>query len=118
MRISDWSSDVCSSDLDGADDFSFAAVVAVEDGLAVFDALGQAAGGDCVPALLLRQFAGRRHDETFAVRPLPLLAVLYRHAQTLAALDRRAGGVLASPQCLAALEIGRASCRERVCQYV
>src|SRR3546814_16379045 len=74
MRISDWSSDVCSSDLDGADDFSFAAVVAVEDGLAVFDALGQAAGGDCVPALLLRQFAGRRHDEKFAVRPLPLLA--------------------------------------------
>jgi hypothetical protein len=51
--------------------------VAVEDGLAVFDAFGEPAGGDRVPALLLGEFACRGHDEALALRPFALLAFLY-----------------------------------------
>src|SRR3546814_2322903 len=77
MRISDWSSDVCSSDLRG--------LVLVLD-----------------PDLAARPFAqqrpaklrGRRHDGVNEGRRL----------LQLAEADRP--------------EIGRASCRERVCQYV
>src|SRR3546814_2538828 len=69
MRISDWSSDVCSSDLDGA------------------------AYHLVVPA-----------DRA----PLPKVRAL--EAWLLAEA--------AAPAALPAVEIGRASCRERVCQYV
>src|SRR3546814_9008147 len=75
LRISDWSSDVCSSDL--------RAVVVV--GLAKCrDAFGRAdAGGHRERTNIIMQPAGRRRDEVGE-----------------------------------AAEIGRASCRERVCQYV
>src|SRR3546814_5940516 len=73
MRISDWSSDVCSSDLDSA--------VAPDHQIVQFETRRfdiVEEGGDCG-----RIDTGRR---------------------------RRAAGE--------AVEIGRASCRERVCQYV
>jgi hypothetical protein len=95
---------------DGADDLAFAAEVAVENGLAVFDALGELAGGDGVPALLLGEFAGRRHDEAFTLRPLALLALLYRHDSILASLDKRATVALALPHQLATLDPGGSSC--------
>src|SRR6185437_2982878 len=92
---------------DGADDLAFAAEVAVEDGLAVLDALGELAGGDRVPALLLGEFAGGGDDEALALRTFALFAFLDRHASILASLDNRAAVVLALPQQLAALETGR-----------
>src|SRR5690606_24976935 len=76
-------------------DLPLAAEVAVEDGLAVFDALGEPAGGDRVPALLLGEFAGGRHDEALTLRPFALLAFLDRHGGMLALLDMRAGAGLA-----------------------
>src|SRR3546814_12360008 len=101
MRISDWSSDVCSSDLPDSEDLSmrmdkltsrFQQALADAQSLAV----------------------GRDHN---LIEPTHLL---------LALLDQSGGGtrplltqagvnvpVLRDP-----LEIGRASCRERVCQYV
>src|SRR3546814_7132510 len=79
MRISDWSSDVCSSDLTG--------LIADERHLAHH------------PAILWRG----RGDACGAARL----------AQPRAALDRLGVRHLRDEQ-----QIGRASCRERVCQYV
>src|SRR3546814_4914839 len=81
MRISDWSSDVCSSDLIGA------AVIAARH---------------------------RARDRTFQTR---------ERKMRLGAADQRARqrhgtGVAVLRGALDRREIGRASCRERVCQYV
>src|SRR3546814_21034401 len=73
MRISDWSSDVCSSDLD-----SFAGIAP-----------------SCVPAFVAAQMGGAITAHIVSGLVFP-----------------------AAPQNAALAEIGRASCRERVCQYV
>src|SRR3546814_2623670 len=99
MRISDWSSDVCSSDLDGD-------VVAVgqhdlgDGGVVDAGGIGRAEVADAV-----------------LVAVAPDLAVLARYALVgdaqvgfLRTPDQHARGV--------DVQIGRASCRERVCQYV
>src|SRR3546814_3704973 len=75
MRISDWSSDVCSSDLVDA----------------------AAAAGD-----------GQAHA----------LLVARRQGDLAALLGHRLGSVLHQVQDRLDQQIGRASCRERVCQYV
>src|SRR3546814_8581901 len=86
MRISDWSSDVCSSDLDG-----------------LVDALG---GGFAVAAL---EETWNRAIAQKAVRFVLIgnLSELLSHPE---ARDHASGNVRR--------QIGRASCRERVCQYV
>src|SRR3546814_4021525 len=89
MRISDWSSDVCASDLDQR---VLGVGLQVEGGLS---------GG----RLLAR---GRnRDDETGGAATLPRLAF-----ERLAVLVER------MMQIRRPVEIGRASCRERVCTYV
>src|SRR3546814_5870930 len=96
MRISDWSSDVCSSDLLPAG--------LQRDRLAVLDQR------DDVVA-----FRNRRPAVTLQFDQQPLdagLAVIGQRAE----IRRAVGKFLvfrADPP-----EIGRASCRERVCQYV
>src|SRR3546814_3691260 len=85
MRISDWSSDVCSSDLGG--DALDVLLRHARRRLVEQQQLGlqRQGGGDLQgPLAAVRQLAGRRLGK---------------------------GGE-------ADLEIGRASCRERVCQYV
>src|SRR3546814_7042163 len=90
MRISDWSSDVCSSDL-------------VEREVGQDDAVTRIAEHDVfepdVPARLpqvdRRRGVGHRGS-------------LLEHSRHL--LERGGGGLVG--------ELGRASCRERVCQYV
>src|SRR3546814_2708287 len=77
MRISDWSSDVCSSDLDG-----LYRLLPVRRGVADILAARPLDGGEAVP---------KRGDHVARI------------------VDR---------QCRLGQEIGRASCRERVCQYV
>src|SRR3546814_16449097 len=108
LRISDWSSDVCSSDLRGADDFAVRIVAAdlrddrrdLGRGAAVvLDADARDAASDRPDAALVQAARGRLADDDHR----PLVAGLH------ACVDRVAGG---------ALQIGRASCRERVCQYV
>src|SRR3546814_7796017 len=87
MRISDWSSDVCSSDLpqepDHADFLIFGEGTAFD--LAVNDRTGQ----EFVGVLFLLGDETAQEFEHAGKRPLHLLE-----------------------------EIGRASCRERACQYV
>src|SRR3546814_3548492 len=74
MRISDWSSDVCSSDLGG----------------------GAPLRGRTAPAAAV---FGEIGDEAV-------------HRGEIGGIDERTAGAPATD------EIGRASCRERVCQYV
>src|SRR3546814_4544682 len=86
MRISDWSSDVCSSDL--------------QEQFAGFKATALLPGWQRPTPAVGRQHGGRRH------------AVDADNAASDAHLQRRLGPRRAFD------EIGRASCRERVCQYV
>src|SRR3546814_4894614 len=85
MRISDWSSDVCSSD------FQLGGGIRPEDAAAGQDdrPFGRSEEGE-------RLFDQRR----IAARPRPPVAVRCARPGDLG------------------LQIGRASCRERVCQYV
>src|SRR3546814_14452645 len=97
MRISDWSSDVCSSDLSDI----------------VFQALqGKAVQVDEVAGQVQLQYL-----------PLPVIKLLvaadhaFDEKVALAERDAFANKDPAGADLLY-LEIGRASCRERVCQYV
>src|SRR3546814_20148850 len=97
MRISDWSSDVCSSDLSMAYD------IALTDKLSVFVDDMRRLNVRCLPPCVNRSgpdFTVEQDAEGLAVR------------YALGALK----GV--GEKAMGDLEIGRASCRERVCQYV
>src|SRR3546814_4160789 len=97
MRISDWSSDVCSSDLDVAVDHSRPAF---EDGLRGFLVLRR--GLDDVAELQIDPLGLDDHRV--------LDEALHVGVRTAAV-----GGVRAAGE--APVKIGRASGRERVCQY-
>src|SRR3546814_5022665 len=91
MRISDWSSDVCSSDL---------------------GRYGTASNGMlacCGVRLLLRRLQARQALTTFSHSSLPCLEIGSTWSRVSSARLK------CSPQYR---QIGRASCRERVCQYV
>src|SRR3546814_15942208 len=118
MRISDWSSDVCSSDLRIAD------LHALVEARAADHAVRQAEGNEALLELAgLR--AGAHQDGD-----LLQVVVLVARDQRLDLLADEARLGLAVPQAAQAellallvlgpqrLEIGRASCRESVCQYV
>src|SRR3546814_19142356 len=114
MRISDWSSDVCSSDLTG-----FTAGIAVIIASSqVKDFLGLSM--KTVPADFIPKWSayfsalGSLQLATLAigVGSLVLIIALRKWAPRLPGFLNAV--VLAS----AVVEIGRASCRERVCQYV
>src|SRR3546814_15875089 len=104
MRISDWSSDVCASDLSG------------RLGLLIVDFVN----GFADPAV----FGGGNIPAAIAAT-IPVLAWACErkfpvaHTRIVYADDGSDGNVfsLKIPG-MQTLEIGRASCRERVCQYV
>src|SRR3546814_18420562 len=99
MRISDWSSDVCSSDLH--------AERARQHGGAVRqDVAEQVVGDDDVELLGL---AHELHGAVVGVHVGQLDSGILGVVQLLH---------LFAPQHAAFHQIGRASCRERVCQYV
>src|SRR3546814_14246934 len=104
MRISDWSSDVCSSDLDGRCGEHGGHVAAGDTGDASYNHVGTAGARD-------RQGRGRRRHGEEEAGGLFLMSdgdVIYK-TDALIAEDIE--------QYLE-VQIGRASCRERVCQYV
>src|SRR3546814_13474211 len=105
MRISDWSSDVCSSDLEGSRlAFALAAPNPANRAL-IPNALREAPEGSvvevCPAALSIAAFLGHR----LARQPGAALVIDYGPAQPTAGATLQA-------------QIGRASCRERVGQYV
>src|SRR3546814_7081615 len=94
MRISDWSSDVCSSDL-GVEDLPLMPGLAeIADAATVFDA------------------PQGRIVESYAAGTVAAAEIRSFYAQTLPQLGWTAVDAGQAGQ------IGRASCRERVCQYV
>src|SRR3546814_16182674 len=97
MRISDWSSDVCSSDL-------------VD--LVLLDMV--------MPGLTgLHVLAEIRASRETADLPVIMLTGHNDAAAAVEALATGADDLLAKPVAVDLLaEIGRASCRDRVCQYV
>src|SRR3546814_12073313 len=105
MRISDWSSDVCSSDLD---------IVALPGGKAIIDRI--------IPNFTLHPLFDQL--EGMSLRQLQpfMQGMLNDEMLTKVAEELASGGatrdvsVLTVDSCTA--QIGRASCRERVCQYV
>src|SRR3546814_13447252 len=102
MRISDWSSDVCSSDLERQTLGPRMALVGNPD----LQALGEA-----LHRFLAADDQGRSRDErlTLAADLLVQWGVPQLQAPDLVNVSDRLHAFLA---------IGRASCRERVCQYV
>src|SRR3546814_19932640 len=100
LRISDWSSDVCSSDLAGSiDSHIYLSLISGTH-------LGQAAvTGLPIAGLLLR----RRRARIDAFNQVALIGIGLVQADQLLAFATRHHPVQ---------QIGRASCRERVCQYV
>src|SRR3546814_5413254 len=102
MRIRDWSSDVCSSDLCGATilmGFLFGPSLASESWPLIF--LGLAAA-----LFVMGLVYGPLGSWLTGLFPV-------RVRYTGASVAFNAGGILGG-----AMEIGSASCRERVCQYV
>src|SRR3546814_14974788 len=98
MRISDWSSDVCSSDLQSA--------LSRPRNLAAYD--------NPDPAALAASYAfgiARNHPFVDGNKRTALVV-----AETF--LNLNGWELNADNAEVTALEIGRASCRERVCQYV
>src|SRR3546814_14959565 len=107
MRISDWSSDVCSSDLAAVAAELFVWPRHAVGGIAV---VGQGHG---------RQFR-RSAENRGAARPRqrPGRAGQVEVSRLGPVARPIAHTGLPQPQVTAFFEIGRASCRERVCQYV
>src|SRR3546814_2764708 len=97
MRISDWRSDVCSSVLAGK-----------RPGLATLKILGADS------ATVMRIYA----LQILAVAAAAIVAGLAVGAFAPSIITAIAGDVLPVKPGLAVYQIGRASCRERVCQYV
>src|SRR3546814_16739733 len=99
MRISDWSSDVCSSDLRMRYSFTLA-----EDALLLFDSLTNNGSLNWTLTGPSGVIDGRNFNNSDAYQrddATPFFAAAGAYVLTVAGN-----------------EIGRASCRERVCQYV
>src|SRR3546814_11275419 len=108
MRISDWSSDVCSSDLTGT----------VYEGLLDFDQSEIDVGS--LPDTRTDVMVNIANPAAaFQWWRLPARGVgLARMEFIINALIKAHPMALIHPERTSAEEIGRASCRERVCQYV
>src|SRR3546814_12651654 len=106
MRISDWSSDVCSSDLHGvAADTKEAALLAFSAGVDV----------DLVSGLYVRHLPELVAEGRVAESEIDIsCARVLRAKQRLGLFQQPYRGLQEQRQG----KIGRASCRERVCKYV
>src|SRR3546814_9467838 len=103
MRISDWSSDVCSSDLDGT--VTAANSSSISDGASAMVLMRESTAKKLGATPLARIVAHTQHSQEpgwFTTAPVGAIQKLF--AKTGWAAEQ--------------VEIGRASCRERVCQYV
>src|SRR3546814_11434223 len=113
MRISDWSSDVCSSDLgmvlinaanSGLDQDTTQRLLACDSAKQVSRALYWSVLAS-IPVILIFLFIGS------------LLYIFYERPDLMAAIPGQTAPTFQGEQ-ITVFKIGRASCRERVCQYV
>src|SRR3546814_12484670 len=118
LRISDWSSDVCSSDLGKAERNQRQTQLPPPGGHAPLHRHGRRV----TPAPTFRQAARSRRLALAPPRGEQELGIAIG---LFAALEHQiAGGVEGSPvkagrhRLIERIELGRESCRERVCQYV
>src|SRR3546814_15786246 len=116
MRISDWSSDVCSSDLWNSCSRANCTVDREDNTMTTLTVYS-----DCEPGTALGVYT----DFTAIRDQLAAIGVEFQRWETNQPLSANAGQdeVIAAYQneidaLNARYEIGRASCRERVCQYV
>src|SRR3546814_11640843 len=108
MRISDWSSDVCSSDLLGNNLVNIlASALATNLLIALFGSAGVVYATIAMTVLVL--VFGEVMPKTYAINKPERVALGV--APVIDVIVRVMAPVLHA-------EIGRASCRERVCQYV
>src|SRR3546814_1225275 len=106
MRISDWSSDVCSSDLRMKTGKSYAKPMDIGD-VIVAATVGEVleSQSDALPVgTMVAGYLGWQEKAIARAKHLQMIPAT--------------GGVSPSAYLGAAGQIGRASCRERVCQYV
>src|SRR3546814_14720987 len=119
MRISDWSSDVCSSDLLPTwQSGTLGAIIQPEGILFGNPAAGLACMGDSAAAA-----AGKVIDPLFWCMgswgaTYPIAGDIHFDASVEAWAGLAARGVFMMGRLGALTKIGRASCRDRVCQYV
>src|SRR3546814_11472054 len=115
MRISDWSSDVCSSDL-----------MLRLAGIDQRAAMESGEGAWAVTDLTIKYRSPAKLDDDLlvvstveAVRGASVILSqrILRTADTLSG-ETLTPVILTDAQVTAAFQLGRASCRERVCQYV
>src|SRR3546814_4352685 len=105
MRISDWSSDVCSSDLlPGKSRYVMDARPAPRAGVTLFCARGELPSSWVRVVLAEKDVDGARIEQLTPGKPHQDLMVLNPSGELPTLVDRD--------------QTGRASCRESVCQYV
>src|SRR3546814_19587909 len=107
MRISDWSSDVCSSDLQHAPLLLLVEVLDDVDGVVAVEVRQRQ--GDVLRLQRLEHFLAHGDVEVGQHRQVELRAQGLYELRALLAVE-----VL---QQVGEVEIGRASCRDRVCKY-
>src|SRR3546814_11314143 len=126
MRISDWSSDVCSSDLAAHEQFAIDHRILIERR----DQFGERPADLLAATAVDARLAAPAHDLDTNAIPFPLggivgkvdAALLQRTRKHEGAKEGDVGKVgplrpTLAPREQRCIEIGRASCRERVCQY-
>src|SRR3546814_11655498 len=116
MRISDWSSDVCSSDLGGVENISETSSQIIDGCLFFGGTLAYNHAGTNQPGPTI--YTNNQHfNQTVA-------GARFYHAWQVIADNLLFEGIKGKSDTAAAwqgysiFKIGRASCRERVCQYV
>src|SRR3546814_14318315 len=128
MRISDWSSDVCSSDLARTDDGlhgfvcaqtwyrdSRAQVAIADSGIGIRSSLTESLD---LAKRLAKQNACELATEYGISSKLGRGHAGYGLTLARDLAQQTPGSMLFVQSCTEAIQIGRASCRERVCQYV
>src|SRR3546814_11883805 len=120
MRISDWSSDVCSSDLNnGVSDrvILYNGLIAQSDGMAMLNVVKGREEYSSMAGIVHPSAVGEV-TESINVKTRTIDSLVAEHGLRPALFKVDVAGPEGMVFAGAERKIGRASCRERVCQYV
>src|SRR3546814_18080938 len=114
MRISDWSSDVCSSDLAGVERFVIEA-----DEPYIVSYYGPKNGKNFRGQALTEPLPTQTTENRFAIVNPLISPITHTGPGRYYLMDNQLPTITTAKRGeLAMIKIGRSSCRERVCQYV